>query len=125
VGAAAVWQRHNVFGIPYEFYGPQMLAQLSRAHAAPSVEAHPLALSAMTQSMLFFKYLLLWIVPNVAWMSVDMREPFAEHLFVWPHTIGFVAFVAYPALAWLLLRKGRGSAALAGFGLLAPWILFL
>ncbi len=125
VGGVALWQRHNVFGIAYEFYGADMLAQLSRAHGAPGVEAHPFALSTMTQGFLFFKYLLLWIVPNVGWMSVDMREPFAERFFIWPQTVGFVAFIAYPLCAWLLLRRGRGTSALAGFGLLAPWILFL
>jgi tetratricopeptide (TPR) repeat protein len=81
-------------------------------------------LSILTQSGLFFKYLWLWLLPNPAWMSVDMREPFALSFLSWPHTLGLVAFLAYPFLAvWLLLK--RGSAGLLGFALLFPWILFL
>jgi len=51
-------------------------------------------LSILTQSWLFFKYLALWLLPNPAWMSVDMREPFAMSLFGW-HTLGLIAFLAY------------------------------
>ena len=80
-------------------------------------------LSILTQSWLFFKYLGLWLLPNPAWMSVDMREPFALSVFGW-HTLGLVAFLAYfCAAVWLLLKQG--SRGLLGFALLSPWILFL
>jgi protein O-mannosyl-transferase len=80
-------------------------------------------LSILTQSWLFFKYLGLWLLPNPAWMSVDMREPFAMSLLGW-HTLGLVAFLAYfCAAVWLLLKQGRMG--LLGFALLSPWILFL
>jgi protein O-mannosyl-transferase len=62
-------------------------------------------------------------LPDPAWMSVDMREPFALSLFGWD-TLGFVAFLAYfCAAVWLLLKQGRMG--LLGFALLFPWILFL
>ncbi|MGA9667002.1 MAG: tetratricopeptide repeat protein, partial [Gallionella sp.] len=80
-------------------------------------------LSIFTQSGLFFKYLGLWLVPDPAWMSVDMREPFATGLLSWPYTLGMIAFLAYPCLAlWLLLK--RGSLGLLGFALLFPWIMY-
>jgi tetratricopeptide (TPR) repeat protein len=80
-------------------------------------------LSILTQSGLFFKYLGLWLLPNPAWMSVDMREPFAMSLFGW-YTLGLIAFLAYFCTAvWLLLKQGRMG--LLGFALLFPWILFL
>ena len=80
-------------------------------------------LSILTQSWLFFKYLGLWLLPNPAWMSVDMREPFAMSLFDW-HSLGLIAFLAYfCAAVWLLLKQGRMG--LLGFALLFPWILFL
>jgi len=80
-------------------------------------------LSILTQSWLFFKYLGLWLLPNPAWISVDMREPFAISLFGW-HTLGLTAFLAYfCAAVWLLLKQGRMG--LLGFSLLFPWILFL
>ena len=80
-------------------------------------------LSILTQSWLFFKYLGLWLLPNPAWMSVDMREPLAMSFFDW-HTLGLIAFMAYFCTAvWLLLKQGRMG--LLGFALLFPWILFL
>ena len=80
-------------------------------------------LSIFTQSWLFFKYLGLWLLPNPAWMSVDMREPLAMSLFDW-HILGLIAFLAYFCGAvWLLLKQGRMG--LLGFALLFPWILFL
>lgn len=81
-------------------------------------------LSILTQSGLFFKYLWLWLLPNPAWMSVDMREPFATSFLGWPQTLWPIAFLAYPCLAiWLLLKQGKIG--LFGFSLLFPWILFL
>ena len=81
-------------------------------------------LSILTQSFLFFKYLWLWLLPNPAWMSVDMREPFATSFLSWPHTLGLIASLAYfCAAVWLLLKQGKMG--LLGFALLFPWILFL
>jgi len=91
----------------------QGLTELPNAHL----------LSILTQAGLFFKYLWLWLLPNPAWMSVDMREPFAMSFLSWPHTLGLVAFLTYPCFAiWLLFK--RGSMGLLGFALLFPWILF-
>lgn len=81
-------------------------------------------LSILTQSFLFFKYLWLWLIPNPAWMSVDMREPLAMSYLSWPHTLGLVGFLTYPCVAiWLLLKQGKMG--LLGFALLFPWLLFL
>ena len=81
-------------------------------------------LSILTQSGLFFKYLWLWLLPDPAWMSVDMRAPFATSFLSWPYTFGMVAFLAYACIAvWLLLK--RGSMGLLGFALLFPWIMYL
>ncbi|MFA6904080.1 MAG: tetratricopeptide repeat protein [Gallionellaceae bacterium] len=80
-------------------------------------------LSILTQAGLFFKYLFLWLLPNPAWMSVDMREPFVHSVSAWQGWAAALAFVAYGALGlWLLLR--RGKTALAGLALLYPWLLF-
>ena len=112
----------NTRGVLGELYEPNALGMLDRMGLADLQNVH--WLSILTQSWLFFKYLGLWLLPNPAWMSVDMREPFALSLFSWPHTLGLVAFLAYPCLAvWLLLKQGRMG--LLGFALLFPWILFL
>jgi tetratricopeptide (TPR) repeat protein len=106
-------------------YEPNAIVILSKSANLQGVTDLPniYLLSILTQSWLFFKYLVLWLLPNPAWMSVDMREPFAMSLFGW-HTLGLIAFLAYfCAAVWLLLKQGRMG--LLGFALLFPWILFL
>lgn len=111
---AALHQTANAAGMLDQAAKVQGLTELPHAHL----------LSILTQSYLFFKYLWLWLLPNPAWMSVDMREPFAASLSGWPQVLGLVAFPAYFCVAvWLLLKRGR--AGLLGFALLFPWILFL
>ena len=105
---------HGILGAAYE---PIAIEQ--GLTALPNIYL----LSVLTQSWLFFKYLGLWLLPNPAWMSVDMREPFAMSFLDW-HTFGLVAFVGYFCGAvWLLLQQGRKG--LLGFALLFPWIMFL
>jgi hypothetical protein len=112
----------SVKGVLGELYEPRALVMLDRIGLSDLPNVH--WLSILTQSALFFKYLGLWLVPDPAWMSVDMRESFAVSFFSWPHTLGMAAFLAYPCAAvWLLLKQGRLG--LLGFALLFPWILFL
>jgi tetratricopeptide (TPR) repeat protein len=81
-------------------------------------------LSVLGQAGLFFKYLGLWLLPNPAWMSVDMREPFVSSLAEWRGWLGAAAFLAYGLGAFRLLLRG-GTKGLIGFALLYPWLLFL
>lgn len=107
--------RKGLLGSIYEGEAQQMLA------AEGSELAYPL--SIVTQSWLFFKYALLWVFPNPAWMSVDMREPFAQSLLS-PYLLAAGCFVAWGAGAfWLLLKRGRTG--LVGFALLFPWLMFM
>ncbi|MDB5855657.1 MAG: hypothetical protein JWR22_3698 [Herminiimonas sp.] len=106
-------------------YEPEAADLLSRLHATyPQFDpalAYPL--SILTQGTLFFKYLLLWVLPNPAWMSIDMREPFALTLGDPSYLAGFMAFLLYGGTAtWLLLSRGRF--ALLGFAMICPWLLF-
>lgn len=80
--------------------------------------------SYTNQSWLFFKYLLYWLLPNGAWMSIDMREPFPPSWHSWPWVAGLAAFFAYGSLAGVALWRGILPRLLA-FGLIAPWLLFL
>jgi protein O-mannosyl-transferase len=107
-------QKLGILGSVYEVAAPEMLEKIK-------VE-NPYPLSVLTQSLLFFKYWLLWILPDPAWMSIDMREPFATAIFS-PYLFAMLAFVAYGAVGlWLLLR--RGYAGLLGFAMLFPWLMF-
>ena len=80
-------------------------------------------LSAVTQAALFFKYLLLVLFPNPGWMSIDMRVPFAEHLWQPKYLLSVFALAAYglTALAWLHSGGRRG---LVGYALLAPLLMY-
>lgn len=83
--------------------------------------AYPL--SILTQCFLFFKYLVVWLVPSPAWMSVDMPQDFALSLWSWPELLGLAGFIGYPIIAFRLLFK-KGVNGLLGFALLCPWLLF-
>ncbi len=117
IGIFVVMKAKGVLGAPYEIYGASMV----ESEKIEAVNAYPM--SILTQCLLFFKYLLLWIFPNPSLMSVDMREPFASSYFAMPQLFGFIAFLVYPVIAIRLLLKG-GRVGLAGFGMLFPWMLF-
>ena len=80
--------------------------------------------SFVTQAGLFFKYLLIWIVPNGGWMSVDMREPFETTPISLRGWMWGGVFLLYPIVAGRLLFLG-GVFGLVGFSFLVPWLLFL
>lgn len=109
----------GVIGTVYEPMAAIMFNQQGLAVSTPQLHL----LSALTQSGLFFKYLLLWWLPNPAWMSVDMREPFITSLTAWQGWAGALAFVAYGALGCRLLLRG-GVPGLIGLALLYPWLQF-
>lgn len=119
--AAVVMFPIKSYGVIGNAYEPDSVYMLLMKHIDPR-NAHPL--SVLTQCYLYFKYLLLWIVPNPAWMSIDMLERFAPRLWAWPETAGLIAFVLYPVAAIRLLWQ-RGEKGLLGFALLSPWLLFV
>jgi len=81
-------------------------------------------LSILTQAGLFFKYLFLWLIPNPAWMSIDMRETFASSVGAWQNWLKMACFIAYGGIAFKLLLR-RGKAGLIGFALLYSWLMFM
>lgn len=115
IAAYVVLQKTGILGGVYEPAAAVMLSEMEG-------RKHPHALSMLTQSYLFFKYWLLWLLPNPAWMSVDMREPFAPGLLT-PYWAAAVAFFGYGMLAIRLLFT-RGRLGLLGFAMLFPWVLF-
>lgn len=106
--------RKGLLGSVYEINAPGMLLEVDSKLTYP--------LSVLTQSWLFFKYIGLWLLPNTAWMSVDMREPFAQSLLS-SYALAFIGFAAWGTGALLLLVR-RGWLGLLGFALLFPWLLF-
>lgn len=120
VGLLIVMRVKVVLGAPYEVGAANLFEQLGVGADLP----HQHLLSALTQAGLFFKYLWLWLLPNPAWMSIDMREPFVASLTAWQGWLGALGFIAYGAMAvrLLLLPRWRG---LLGLALLYPWLQFI
>lgn len=114
----ALWviaTKRGVLGSVYEINAQEMLDVGNELN-------YPL--SVLTQCWLFFKYMALWLFPNPVWMSVDMREPFAQSL--WSgYSFALLAFVAWGAGALWLLVKRRGRLGLIGFAMLFPWLMFM
>ena len=110
----------GVFGLPYEALAANLFDQQGIVASTPMLHV----LSVMTQAGLFFKYLFLWILPNPAWMSVDMREQFIPVWTAWQGWLGIIAFSLYGMFAIRMLLRG-GRQGLLGFALLYPWVMFL
>jgi tetratricopeptide (TPR) repeat protein len=112
----------GVIGGVYEAGVGAIAAQVSAA-SGEDILQHSLALSAVTQAGLFFKYLGLWLWPDPAAMSIDLRVDFAAG---WgPAWIAakVAGFAACGVLGVTLLLR-RGALGIAGFGLLYAWLLF-
>lgn len=112
----------GVIGGVYEEGVGAIAAQVSTA-SGEDILRHSLALSAVTQAGLFFKYLGLWLWPDPAAMSIDLRVDFVagwSPAWIVAKVVGFAAFGVLGVM--LLLR--RGAVGLAGLGLLYAWLLF-
>ena len=111
----------GVLGVAYEPYALEMIKEAQDAGGADTL-AYPL--SVFTQTYLFFKYMFLWVIPNVRWMSLDMREPLATSLLAWPYLAALLGATCYTVAALGMVLRG-GRIGLVGWLLLYPWIMFL
>lgn len=119
VGLLVILRAKGVFGSPYEVGAAALFEQQGIVESTPMLHL----LSVLTQAGLFFKYLGLWLLPNPAWMSVDMRESIVASIREWRGWLGAIAFLGYGLMAFGLLLR-RGKAGLIGFALLYPWLQF-
>ncbi len=114
-----VLEKLSLLGRPYE----PLVDQLLDIQDVSQDKNTLWLLSVMTQAALYFKYLLLTLVPNPDWMSVDMRAPFARQLAEPKYIAAVIAVAAYGGVAVRSLMK-RGRAGVAGYALLAPLLMF-
>lgn len=112
----------GVIGGVYEEGAAAIAAQVSAA-GGEDILQHSLALSAVTQAGLFFKYLGLWLWPDPGAMSIDLRVDFAAGWSVAWIVAKVAGFIAFGALGAALLLR-RGALGLVGFGALYAWLLF-
>jgi len=110
----------GVLGQAYEIDAAALIGQTELLKGVQTLHL----LSVLTQAGLFFKYCLLMVVPNPAWMSIDMRETFIFSYSDWTNWLGIFAFCCYGIFALICsLRGGRTS--LLGFALLYPWLMYM
>ncbi|MBI2276767.1 MAG: hypothetical protein HYU74_05400 [Dechloromonas sp.] len=80
--------------------------------------------SALAQSGLYFEYLRLWLVPDTALMSIDLRAPFPETWSSPRALLGGIAFLlAFATGSYALLRSKHYR--LLGLGLIYTQVLFM
>lgn len=91
----------------------------------PGITQHIYALSILNEASLFFAYGILWFLPVVQWMSIDLRPAFPLSLTSFPQWLGALAYVALLIFAiWAVLKK-RGVLSLLGVALLFPLLFFV
>jgi tetratricopeptide (TPR) repeat protein len=112
----------GVIGGVYEEGVAAIAAQVS-ATSGEDILRHSLALSAVTQAGLFFKYLGLWLWPDPGAMSIDLRVDFAAGWTPAWTVVKVASFAACGVLGAAMILR-RGALGLAGFGLLFAWLLF-
>ncbi|MFN4028660.1 MAG: tetratricopeptide repeat protein [Acidovorax temperans] len=107
-------------------FDPRSVALVQQLEALrPGIAGHIYPLSILNEAALFFAYGFLWLIPNVQWMSVDLRPAFPLGFGSWLHMLGAVGYVAlFFASIWMVLRQ-RNALATVGLFLLFPLLWFV
>lgn len=121
--AAVLFSRYgSIVGTVFDETSRAFAAQLEQQQAGIGRQLYPL--SIINQASLFFHYGLLWFLPHVGWMSIDIRPTFPLTLWSW-HLLGALAWVGTLVLgAWLVIRR-KDALGLAGLCLVMPCLLFI
>lgn len=112
----------EIIGVPFDEFSRIYIDQLTALDPGIMDKAWPL--SMLNQAALFFFYGLLWIVPVVSWMSIDLRPPFPVSWSSWPHLLGAIGFLSLAICAFVLLVRSSGVGRFVGVCLLMPMLLF-
>jgi Tfp pilus assembly protein PilF len=99
-----------------------LVAQLSKQQ--PTFPADVYRLSVMNQAGLFFQYGVMWFLPYVGWMSIDLRPAFPIAFASASTVLGLLAYVALLLGSIAALLRRSDALGLAGLLLLFPLTLF-
>jgi tetratricopeptide (TPR) repeat protein len=100
----------------------QLVAQLDGQR--PGVAAQAFPLSVLNQAGLFFQYGLLWFLPYVGWMSIDLRPAFPLALTSVPALLGAAGYLALLVASIAAVLRRSDVWGFIGLCLLFPLILF-
>lgn len=122
MGALLFSRYGSIVGTVFDETSLAFVAQLELQQPGISQQIYPL--SIINQASLFFRYGLMWLLPYVGWMSIDIRPTFPLTLWSW-HMLGALAWVGTLVLgSWLVIRRSD-ALGLAGLCLLMPCLLFM
>jgi protein O-mannosyl-transferase len=112
----------DVVGRVFDPRSTALVKQLEAMRPGIADQIYPL--SVLNQAALFFVYGLLWFVPNVQWMSIDLRPAFPLSFGSWQHLIGALGYLGLlVAAVWMVIRR-KDALGLAGLVLLFPLLWF-
>ncbi|MBX7149237.1 tetratricopeptide repeat protein [bacterium] len=111
--------------LEHEPEGVQMIELLHKQQVLSSQNLNLPLLNFVTQSYAFFRYLYLWLIPDVRLMSIDTQLPFATSFWFWPYTLTFILFFAFMVVSARVFLSRNKITALAGLGFLFPLVLFV
>jgi hypothetical protein len=121
VGMALYSQYAGVIGNVFDDTSRAHMAQLEQIQ--PGISKNLFPLSIINQASLFFQYGLMWLLPYVGWMSIDLRPAFPLGFLSW-QMLGAIAYVALLlAGLWLVWRRSN-IWGLLGLSLLIPSLMF-
>lgn len=122
VGAVLYSRYGSIVGTVFDETSRAFAAQLEQQQ--PGISAQLYSLSIVNQASLFFHYALLWLLPYVGWMAIDLRP--AYPLTLWSvHLLGAFCWLATLMIGiWLVIRRSDAWG-LFGLCLLIPGLLFL
>ena len=121
MGALLFKQYGSIVGTVFDETSRAFATQLEQQQPGISQVLYPL--SVINQASLFFHYGLLWFLPYVGWMSMDLRPAFPLTIVSW-QLVGALAWLGiFFGSVWLVLRR-HDAWGLLGLCVLMPILMF-
>lgn len=120
----ALWSIYgHVVGQLFDAQSIALAQQLEALRPGTTQQIYPL--SILNEAALFFVYGLLWVFPNVQWMSIDLRPPFPLGFSSPWHLLGALSYLVLLLVSlWLAVRRSN-LWGLAGLLLLFPLLWYV
>ncbi len=121
-GAFLITRYGEIVGKAFDATSQAYVTQL--AALSPGIEGKVFLLSIVNQMWLFFRYEMLWFLPYVGWMSVDLRPPFPLAATSFPQILGVPLYLGMAIGSVFLMVRFGDWRRILGLGLFVPVVLF-